>query len=156
RRLAEERRLTDTWAAHHQDAATRLDDVADDRDRAEDGATDAARDADHPPLAIADGRDAMQGALDAGAAVVAEVAEPLHDGVGVLFGYGMRREQHLAARKAGLWLTPEVHDHLEQVASVRQPLQRIADVRGQDVEQLIQVVGDALVRDQRSRGLARA
>ena len=85
RRLAQQRRLADARAAHHQDAAARLDDVANDRDRAEHGAADAAGDADDAALAIADGRDAVQRALDARAVVVAERADALDDILDVLF-----------------------------------------------------------------------
>ena len=53
------------------------DDVLDDLDRAVNGTPDAASQPDHIALAVADGRNAMQGAFDAGAVVLAEVAHVL-------------------------------------------------------------------------------
>src|SRR5205085_7402639 len=73
--LAQQSRLSNAWAAHHQDAAPRLDNVANDGDGAEYGAADAAGDADNAPLTVANGGDAMQRALDASAIVVAEGAD---------------------------------------------------------------------------------
>ena len=60
-----------------QDAAARVDDVADDGHGAEHGPADAAGDPDDASFAIADGRDSVQRALDAGAVVVAEGPDPL-------------------------------------------------------------------------------
>ena len=85
RGFAQQRGLAHARATHHQDAAARLDDVADDGDRAEDGAADAAGDADDAAFAIANRRNAMQRALDAGAIVVAEDADALDDVLDVFF-----------------------------------------------------------------------
>ena len=49
RRLAQHRRLADAGPPQQQDALARLDDVANDVDRAEDGAADAAGEADDRP-----------------------------------------------------------------------------------------------------------
>ena len=73
RRLAQHRRLADARPAEQQNALPDLDEVADDRDRAEHGAADAAGQADDAPGAVANRRDAVQRPLDAGAVVVAEM-----------------------------------------------------------------------------------
>ena len=95
--LAQHRRLADAGAAQQQDALPALDDVADDVDRAEDGPADAAGQADHLAGPIADGGDAVQGALDAGAVVVAEGADALDD-VGDVGLDDLAVEEHLLAR----------------------------------------------------------
>src|SRR6202022_3476829 len=79
RGFAQQRRFAHAWAAHHEDAAARLDNVANNGDRAIDRAPHAARDADDAAFAIADRRDAMQRALDAGPIVVAKNADALDD-----------------------------------------------------------------------------
>src|SRR5579862_6356347 len=86
-RLAQQRGFADARPTHHQDAAPGFDDVANDGDRAEYGTTDPAGYADDPTLSIANRGDAVQGALDAGAIVVAEDADALHDVVDVLFAH---------------------------------------------------------------------
>src|SRR5207248_4761214 len=97
-RLAQQGRLADARPAHHQDAAPRLDDVANDGDRAEHGATHTAGDADDAAFAIADRRDAVQRALDPGAIVVTESTDALDDVLDVFFTYRVRRQQDLAPR----------------------------------------------------------
>ena len=53
--LAQERGLADAGLAEQQNALARLHDIADNRDRAEDGPSDTAGQPDHLALAIADG-----------------------------------------------------------------------------------------------------
>ena len=77
RRLAQQRRLADARAPQQQDALVLGDDVLDDVDGAVDGAPDAASQPDHIALAVADGRDAMQRAFDAGPVVLAKIAHVL-------------------------------------------------------------------------------
>src|SRR5581483_2847564 len=67
RDLAQHGRLADARPAEEQRAAPGLDQVLDYLDRAEDGAADAAGETDDAPAAVADARDAVQRALDAGA-----------------------------------------------------------------------------------------
>ena len=74
----------------------RLDDVLDDVDRAVDRPADAAGQADDVPAAVADGGDAVQRALDAGAVVGVELADARDDVVDVLAG-DLALEQHLLA-----------------------------------------------------------
>src|SRR5439155_11482207 len=68
-------RLADAGLAEHQDALAGLDDVAHDVDGAEDRAADATGEADDAPGAVADRRDTVQGAFDAGAVILPELAD---------------------------------------------------------------------------------
>ena len=143
RGLAQHRRLADARPAHDQDALARLDQVLDDLDRAEHGAADAAGQADDLAAAIADGADAVQRALDAGAVVVAERADVVDDVLDVLLGH-LALEQHLlaAAAEARLGRAAEVHDDLDQVALGRQRAQIASPISGGSaIEQRLEVVG---------------
>ena len=111
-------------------------------DRAEDGAADAAGEADDPAAAVADARDAVQRALDAGAVVFAELADARDDVLDVALGDLALAEHDLPAGEAGLRQAAEVHDDLQQLVLVGAVAQRVADVRRQGVEQQVQVVGD--------------
>ena len=142
RDLAQHRRLADAGAAEQQHALPALHDVLDRRDRAEDGAADAAGEADDAPAAVADAGDAVQRALDAGAVVLAELADARDDVVDVALRDLALAEHDLAAGEAGLRQAAEVHDDLEQLVLVGAVAQRVADVRRQRVEQQVEVVGD--------------
>ena len=85
RRLAQHRRLADARPAHdeHRLARTRRGRSID-LDGAEDRAPDAAGEADDLAAPVADGRDAVQRALDAGAVVLAERADVVDDVLDVL------------------------------------------------------------------------
>ena len=125
-----------------------LDDVADDVDRAEDGAADAAGEADDLARAVADGRDAVQRALDPGAVVVAERADALDDVLDVPLGHLAVEEATSPVGEARLRPPAEVHHHLEQVGPIAELAQPIADLRRQRLHQRVEVVG-------RSRGVSR-
>jgi hypothetical protein len=133
-RFAQQRRLTNSRTAHHQDAATGFDDVADDGHGAEDGPPDAAGDADDAPLAIANRGDAVQRAFDARAIVVAEGANALDDIVDVFLANGVRREQHFAPGHPRLGFATQVHDHFEEIAPILKRLERVADVRREHLQ----------------------
>jgi len=76
----------------------------------------------------------MQRALDARTVVVAERADALHHVVDVLVGDQVRRQHRLTAGQARLGLAAHVHDHFQQVASILEGDQRIADVGRQHLE----------------------
>ena len=78
-RLAQHRRLADARPAHDQDRLPGLDEVVDDLDRAVDGPPDPAGQPDDLAVAVADGADAVERPLDAGAVVVAERPDVLDD-----------------------------------------------------------------------------
>ena len=94
------------------------------------------------PLAVADGRDAMERPLDARAVVVAERADAGDDVLQVVLG-DLALEQHaLAARaEAGLGPAAEVHHDLDDVEHVGQRADGVADLRRQGLQQRLHVVG---------------
>ncbi len=139
--LAQHGGLAHSGPAEEQDAAAALDHVADDVDGPEDRATDAAGQAHHLAGAVADGADAMEGPLDPGAVVVAEDADVVHDVPDVGLG-DLAVEKHLlAVGEARLRATPQVHDHLEQVAAIGERAEAGHDLRGERRHQVVQVVG---------------
>ena len=142
--LAQHRRLADAGAPQQQDALPALDDVADDVDRAEDGAADAAGQPDHLAGPVPDGADAMQGALDAGAVVAAEGADVLDDVVDIGLDDLPVEEHLLAVREARLRTAPKVEHHLQQVRTVGEAAQARHDLGRQRLEQRVQVVGRLL------------
>ena len=123
RRLAQHGRLADARPAHDQHRLARLDEVLDDLDRAEDGAADAAGQADDLAVAVADGGDAVERPLDAGAVVVAERADVVDDVLDVLFGdLALEQLGLAAAAEARLRRAAEVHhdlDHVRALGSAR-------------------------------------
>src|SRR2546421_656298 len=77
--LAQHGRLADAGAPKEQDALAADDDVTNDLPRTGDGATDSHRETRDTARAIADRGNTMQGALDAGAVVVAELTDVVGD-----------------------------------------------------------------------------
>ena len=118
RHLAQHRRLADAGTAEQEHALVRLDDLFDRGDRAEDGAADAAGEADDAPAAVADAGDAVQRALDAGAVVFAELADARDHVIDVALGYLALAEHDLAVGEARLRQPAEVHDDLQQLVLV--------------------------------------
>src|SRR5207244_6799359 len=96
------RRLAYARAPKKRDALPADDHVLDDVDRAGDGPADPAGDTHDLAAAIADHRDAMQRALDAGPVVVTERSDPARDELEVFRGGRRLLEDHLVVRKAGL------------------------------------------------------
>ena len=106
-----------------------------------DGAADAGGEADDLALAVADGGDAMEGALDAGAVVLAEVADALGDELEVVDGDVAALDGHLAVEEAGGGGTAEVEDDFEQLVEVVLGAQGHGDPRRQHGEELLQFGG---------------
>ncbi len=120
-----------------------FDEVLDDRDRAKDGPTDAARQPDDLAHPIADRGNPVQRARDAGAVVRIEFADAVHDPVDVFpgdlavaqddFSIGIARRRH----------SPQVQNDLEQVIAPVHCVHRRPDV-GKNLHQGIQVIDDGL------------
>ncbi len=127
--------------AEDQKGLPGLDDVADDVDGAEDRATDAAGQPDDLARSVADGADAVERTLDAGPVVVAEHADVVDDVRDVGVGDLAVEQVLLAGREARLRPAAEVHHDLEQVGTVREAAQPIADLRRQRLHEGIEVVG---------------
>jgi hypothetical protein len=79
RDLPQHRRLAHAGPPEEKDALPGAHQVLDDADRAKHGAADTAGETDDLALPIADARDAMQRALDAGAVVRVELADARDD-----------------------------------------------------------------------------
>ena len=140
RGLAQQRRLADAGPPQQQQTAAAHDDVLDDVDHAVDRTADAAGQADHRALAIADGGDAVQGALDAGAVVRAEIADVADHLLQVVTRRLVRAERELRVGEARLGQAAEVHHDLDQVGGAAQLPQRAANAVGQNSQQQVQVV----------------
>ena len=101
--LAQQGGLAHARAAQDEDALARFDDVLDDVDGAVDGAPDAQRQPDDVPAPVADGGDAVQGALDAGAVVGVEFTDAF-DHVGDLLRVDFRiRSGRLRCQHSAPW-----------------------------------------------------
>ena len=138
--------LADAGTAQQQDALAGLDEVFDDLDRAEDSPADAAGQADDLALAVADGGDAVQGALDAGAVVVAEAADARGDVVDVGLAHLFVVEDDFLARETGLGRASQVEDYLQQLAQIFGCRSGWRMCGREDVKQGIQVIGNYLLQ----------
>ena len=135
-----------------------LDEVVDDLDGPEDRPADAAGEADDLAAPVADGADAMERALDAGAVVVAEGADVVDDVLQVgLDDLALEEHGLAAAAEASLRAPAEVHHDLDQVALRRQGLQGGDELGRQGGEQSVEVVGHLaeLGASARARGRSR-
>ena len=116
--VAEHGRLADAGLAEQEDALARADDVLDDADGAVDGAAYANGESDDLAGAVPDGRDAMEGAFDAGPVVGPERADVLGD----VFEVGMVdlpvAEDNGVIGEAGLRRASEVEDDFEKLVAV--------------------------------------
>src|SRR5262249_52110910 len=119
RGLAQHGRLAHAGLAQQEDALSALYQVVDDGDGAVHGTADAAGEADDGAATVADAGDAVQRALDAGAIVVAELADVGDDVIEVGLGHFDVAEHHLPAGIARLRKAAQIHDDLEQFAAVR-------------------------------------
>src|SRR5262249_14444879 len=108
----------------------RLDHVADYVDRPEHGAANARREAYDAPGPVSDSRNAVQGALDSGAVVVAKSSDALGHVVEVGVRDDVAAQDDLTARIARFGLPAQVHHDLEQVRPVVVGAQWAAHARG--------------------------
>ena len=108
----------------------RLDDVFDDVDGAIHGATDAQRQPDDRAQPVADGRDAVQRALEPGAVVGVERTDALVHVVDFFAGDFLVAQNDFVVNEAGGRHAAQVEDDFEQVITVVDLLHRMADIRG--------------------------
>ncbi len=142
RRLAQQCRFAYARSPQQQDAAFAVDDILDDLDRTVDSAPHATGKADDIALTVADGRDAMQCALDASTVVGAKVAHARHHPAQVVERHFMLAQHQLAIGKARFGQPPQIHDDFDQVALALRLFQRHTDAVGQDGQQQIKIVGN--------------
>ena len=145
RGLPQHGRLADARSPEDQHALPRLDEVGDDRDRAVHGATDSTGEADDLPRSVANGGDTVERPFDAGAIVVAEVADALGRMGKIVTRDVGDGEHHLLVLEARHRLPPEIHDDLDQAAPgmlVLQRHHRPGDRGGQHSQQIVDRIGD--------------
>ena len=122
-----------------------LDEVVDDLDGAEDGPPDAAGEAHDLAAAVADGADAVERALDAGAVVVTERADVVDHVLDVLrLDLAVEQDLLAATAEAGLRPAAEVHDDLDDAAYALEGAHALADLGRQRLEERLEVVGHGL------------
>ncbi len=143
RGLAQQGGLAHARLAEDENAFAALDDVLDDFDGAVDGAPDAQRQPDDVAAPVADGRDAVQRALDAGAVVRVELADAFID-VCDVFCCDLRFTQHhFALDIACRGDTPEVNDDLEQPVVIVRLVNRVNYGFREYVKEGVQIVSNA-------------
>ena len=105
-------------SAQDQEALSGFDQVLDNIDRAIDRPPYPAGEANNVAAPVADGRNAVQGAFQAGAVIRVELADALHHVVQVGVVDFDRGEHDLGIDKAGRGEAPQVQDHFQQVVAV--------------------------------------
>ena len=133
--LAKQGCLADPGTPEKQHRLAAVDHVAQDVNRAEKRPPDPARQTHKGAGAVAYGRDAVQGALDAGAVVLSEGADVSRDMVQVLTHDLGLRQRFLVIREPRLRKAAQVEDDLQQVLPLRVALQSQPDTHGHDVHQ---------------------
>ena len=96
--------------------------------RAEDSPADTAGKPDNTTLAIANSRDAVQGALNPGPIIITEATDAGDYLINVLFIDFLGVEDYLPMSKAGFRRSPQVQDNLQEFADVRLLAQWLANV----------------------------
>jgi hypothetical protein len=144
---------------HARDLA-QLRGLADTRglDGAEEGAAHAEGEAHHVAAPVSQGRDAVQGALDARAVLGRELAHGGHHGLQLGGGDGLVRESLDALYEAGLGGTAEVEHDLEEIASgerAHASPQRLGQGGQEQVEVVVLGDGHSLLVATRRRSLKR-
>ncbi len=102
---------------------------------------DAAGEAHDLAAAVADGTDAVEGSLDAGAVVLAERADVVDDVLDVVRP-DLTIEQDLLATttEARLRAAAKVHHHLDDAAHVIELTHALADLRRQRIDERLEVI----------------
>ena len=93
-------------------------------------------------LAVADGGDAVQRALDAGAVVVAKFPNPPDSKRQIVSRDHLLTENDVALWKASRWNPPEIEDNLEQIRALVKAVYRLDNTRGERGEKGTEVIGD--------------
>ena len=132
--------------AQQQDVFVGQGQVFDDFDGPGYGAPGPAGDADHLPLAIADGGNAVQGALHSGPIVVAELPHLPHQIVQVLPADFPVIQDYIPGGKAGLRHPAQIQHHLEQFRQVFRVEQATLNPLRQHFQQPLQFPRAQLMR----------
>ena len=121
-------------AAQEQDILSGERQVFDDLDRPEDCPAHPAGDAYDLSFPVADGRYPVESALDSGAVVVAEIADPFNHVRQVLGGNRTIVQVSVARHEPGLGQAPQVQYDLQQLVQVVAGPQDLRDSVGQHIE----------------------
>jgi hypothetical protein len=97
------------------------------------------------PAPIADGGDAVERALHAGAVVGVEGTDALGDVVDLCAGDLFVREDDFTFDKAGGGQPPKVNDDLQQVVAVVRLFHGVTNVGGEDVQKGVEVVCNSVL-----------
>ena len=116
--LPEHGGLANAGTAEEEDVLAGEGEVFDDLDGAVDGTAHAAGDPDHLSLPVAYGRDAVEGALDAGPVVVAEIADLVGDVIEVAAADFFLVKVQVAGQEAGLGGPAQIEHHFEEFDDV--------------------------------------
>ncbi|HET9817141.1 MAG TPA: hypothetical protein VFQ33_15395 [Xanthobacteraceae bacterium] len=123
---------------------TGLDQVAHDRDGAEDGPTNPAGKTDNFSRAIADSRNAMKRSFDTGSIVPAKRSDAFRNKGQILAVDFPIAERHFPILEPCLWRPPQVHDDLDQiVVALMTPglCNGLRDPRRKHRQQNVEIVG---------------
>jgi len=142
RRFSKHGGFADARTAHHEHTLARLNEVPDDRDRAEYGSTYATGKADDPVRSIADCRNSVECALDPSAIIVTKEPDAMNDVLEIFGNDRIARENHFTFRESTFRLAAQVHYHLEKLFSSLDLEKWLRDTRRQDIEKSVKVVRD--------------
>jgi hypothetical protein len=139
RSLAQHGGLAHAGPAEHQHALARLKQVADDRDRPMHSAAHSAGQADHLATPVADGRDPVQRARDAGAVVFAERTDPVNHVVEIILSNLVVALDKGVALVAELGAPAEIKHDLDQIAAVVATFtQRLLQMWGEHINEQLE------------------
>ena len=140
-RLAQQRGLADPGRAEQQEALVRvLDEVLHDVHGAEDRASDPAGQPDDAAGPVPQGGNAVQGARNAGAVVVAERPDAVHHEGDRLRPGRLSTQRGALGRIARFGRTPQVENDFEQVVQAALPHDGVPQGGRKHVEEQIDVV----------------
>lgn len=119
--------------AQNKDGLTAFDHILDNIDCTVDRAPNPQGQPDDCAAPVANGRDTMEGALDAGAVVRVKIAQAFHrPGNFIRANFGLAQGD-FAIRKAGSGNTPKAHDDFEQFIVMIDFVNGLDDVFRQDI-----------------------
>jgi hypothetical protein len=129
-------------ASEEEDGLSAFDDVPDDVDCSVDTSADATCQAYDFILAVSNGRDAVQGALNPCAVVCAKVTDVFDNGCDVIRGdFRIREWLPNLVWETNFDFPAEIEDDFYDAGSLRVSLDGGCDIGRQDVEEEIQIVG---------------
>jgi hypothetical protein len=119
--FAQECRLSHAWATEEQHALARLDEVAHDRDGAEDSAANPAGKPDDLTGAIADSGDAMKRSFYTGAIVAAKCSDAFGNKCEILAIHFSVSQRYFPTLEPRFRCTPKIHDDLDEIVVTLEP-----------------------------------